>query len=191
MFKAYVVTLASLIALTVNAALIPARSTVERRASYIYCNETQQQELAAAATAAHDLAASAVQYLKAHPSTTPRYNESFGEYSPERHTFVLSMYEYISNYTDFSGAMTYECDYCPDTVAWVQYDVKNVIHVCGSFFGVPSNWQGGTLIHEASHFLGAWDDTTGNPFMWANYPDGAIHIATLYGWFAINPNNLE
>ncbi|KAL0070430.1 hypothetical protein AAF712_002261 [Marasmius tenuissimus] len=185
-----------------------------KRVTYQSCSSTRQSQLVSAASAAASYASSAASYLSSHTSSTTRYVSWFGTYDSGRHTTVLNHFNTIKGYP-FSGSVTYDCS-CTDsgTYAYVYPDEFGVIYLCGAFWSAPNtgtdsrvskivamkpesehkliDLQGGTLIHESSHFtaIAGTDDVvygqSGARSLAKSNPANAIRNADSHEYFAEN-----
>ncbi|KAJ7181285.1 peptidyl-Lys metalloendopeptidase [Mycena filopes] len=91
----------------------------------------------------------------AQTTTSARFVTWFGTFTSAHHTTILSHYTKMK--ADAYSAYTYDCS-CTDsdTYAYVYPDEFGTIYLCGVFWEVSTTGtdsQGGTLIHESSHFL--------------------------------------
>ena len=99
---------------------------------------------------------SAYNYLSTTNSTTlPRYSTWFGTYAKSRWDIGKAHYLNIAN--AFSNAfLQFDCSCTSnDYYAYVYADFPYMIFTCGYFWRVAlsgSDSQGGTLVHEMSHF---------------------------------------
>ncbi|PIL25440.1 hypothetical protein GSI_13330 [Ganoderma sinense ZZ0214-1] len=171
------------------------RPVLPRDAQFIGCSSSQRSALATAAPYANAYAASALAYLRRHPSTsTPRYKAWFGTYTRAGHALVQEHFAHIAahNYTRF----TYDCTCTdPGTYAMVDPGELDTVYLCKSFWDAPrtgTDSQAGTLIHEASHFTanGGTDDYVygqhGAGDLAASDPDEAVMNADSHEYFAEN-----
>ena len=130
------------------------RATLTKRASYNGCSSSRQSQVASAITAATTYASNAYSYLSSHTSATTRYTTWFGTYSSSRHSTVLSHFQHLHE-GDYSS-FTYDCTCTEaDTYAFVYADDYGTIHLCPVFWQISTTGtdsQGGTLIHESTHF---------------------------------------
>ncbi|KAL1680582.1 hypothetical protein EV122DRAFT_262037 [Schizophyllum commune] len=170
------------------------RATLTKRASYNGCSSSRQSQVASAITAATTYASNAYSYLSSHTSATTRYTTWFGTYSSSRHSTVLSHFQHLheGDYNSF----TYDCTCTESGVyAYVYPDDYGVIYLCPVFWQVSTTGtdsQGGTLIHESSHFTanGGTDDIvygqSGAKSLAQSNPDQAVQNADSHEYFAEN-----
>ncbi|KAJ7052103.1 peptidyl-Lys metalloendopeptidase [Mycena amicta] len=131
------------------------RSNLGKRIAYQSCSSSEKSQLVSAASAAQTYANNAVTYLTATTTTSTRFVTWFGTFTTSHHTTILSHYTKMAN--DAYSAYTYDCSCTDDdTYAYVYPDEFGTIYLCGVFWEVSTTGtdsQGGTLIHESSHFL--------------------------------------
>ncbi|KXN83047.1 Peptidyl-Lys metalloendopeptidase [Leucoagaricus sp. SymC.cos] len=173
-------------------------SSMEKRAWFTGCTAAQTNALYSAASEAQIYAASAVDYLQSHTSTTPRYTTWFGEYTAARHDYVLNTYFKLAMnkfYTSFS----YYCT-CTSTTGRLYVDPKSygIIYICpnsGFFNSRISNGsytQAGSLIWAASQFVdngGAQQHSSAvadTKSLAISDPEKAIRNAISYDFFVEN-----
>ncbi|KAJ7881782.1 peptidyl-Lys metalloendopeptidase [Mycena olivaceomarginata] len=131
------------------------RSNVNKRIAYQSCSTTEKSQLVSAAAAAQTYANNAKSYLTAQTTTSTRFVTWFGTFTTAHHTTILSHYTKMA--ADAYADYTFDCS-CTDsdTYAYVFPDEFGTIYLCGVFWEVATTGtdsQGGTLIHESSHFL--------------------------------------
>lgn len=119
------------------------------------CSASQQTILSNAVAAATNYATAANAYLAATPSATPRYTTWFGTFSNAGWNTAHS--HFTAEQSAFTTqALTLDCK-CkkPNVYAYVYPTQPYKIYLCGVFWKAPltgTDSQGGTLIHEMSHF---------------------------------------
>jgi len=130
------------------------RSNLGKRIAYQSCSSSEKTQLVSAAAAAQNYANAAKSYLTSQTTTSPRFVTWFGTFTTAHHTTILSHYTKMAAaaYSDY----TFDCS-CTDsdTYAYVYPDEFGTIYLCGVFWEVSTTGtdsQGGTLIHESSHF---------------------------------------
>ncbi|KAJ7082332.1 hypothetical protein C8R44DRAFT_722421 [Mycena epipterygia] len=131
-----------------------ASPSLGKRIAYQSCSTSEKSTLVSAAAAAQSYANAAVTYLTANTASTTRWVTWFGTFTTAHHTSVLSHYTKMK--ADAYADYTYDCS-CTDsdTYAYVYADEFGTIYLCGVFWDAPltgTDSQGGTLIHESSHF---------------------------------------
>ncbi|KAJ7486759.1 peptidyl-Lys metalloendopeptidase [Mycena latifolia] len=131
------------------------RSAFSKRIAYQSCSSSEKTQLVSAAAAAQSYANAAKSYLTTNTASTTRWVTWFGTFTTAHHTTVLSHYTKMA--ADAYADYTYDCS-CTDsdTYAYVYPDEFGTIYLCGVFWEVSTTGtdsQGGTLIHESSHFL--------------------------------------
>ncbi|KAJ7910737.1 peptidyl-Lys metalloendopeptidase [Mycena leptocephala] len=173
-------------------------SPLGRRIVYESCGVSEQSTLVSAVTFGQSYAAEANEYLTTHASSTLRWETWFGPYTADHHATLLNHFSNIAA-VDFSD-VTYDC-HCtapkdPDQViAYVYPDNFGTIHICGGFWllqATGTDSQGGTLVHEASH----WSNIAStNDYAYGHVaavelaqvePNEAIANADNYEYFAEN-----
>ncbi|KAL1697381.1 hypothetical protein GGG16DRAFT_41433 [Schizophyllum commune] len=174
--------------------LVLPRNTISKRASYKGCSSSQQSQIKSAISAATTYAANAYSYLSSHTSATTRYTTWFGTYSVSRHSTVLSHFQHLHE-GDYSS-FTYDCTCTEaDTYAFVYADDYGTIHLCPVFWQISTTGtdsQGGTLIHESTHFTknGGTDDIvygqSSAKSLAKSSPSQAVQNADSHEYFAEN-----
>ncbi|KAJ6532388.1 peptidyl-Lys metalloendopeptidase [Mycena capillaripes] len=139
----------------ISGELVVARRSLDKRIAYQSCSSSEKTQLVSAAAAAQSYANAAVSYLTATTTTSTRFVTWFGTFTTAHHTTILSHYTKMAAAT--YSAYTFDCS-CTDsdTYAYVFPDEFGTIYLCGVFWEVSTTGtdsQGGTLIHESSHFL--------------------------------------
>ncbi|KAJ7166974.1 peptidyl-Lys metalloendopeptidase [Mycena filopes] len=139
----------------ISGELAVSRRALDKRIAYQSCSTSEKSQLVSAAAAAQTYANNAVTYLTAQTTTSARFVTWFGTFTSAHHTTILSHYTKMK--ADAYSAYTYDCS-CTDsdTYAYVYPDEFGTIYLCGVFWEVSTTGtdsQGGTLIHESSHFL--------------------------------------
>ncbi|KAL1739708.1 hypothetical protein HDZ31DRAFT_48938 [Schizophyllum fasciatum] len=179
--------------------LAVARPALSKRANYNGCSSSQKSQIASAITAATKYAADSYSYLSSHTSGTTRYTTWFGTYSSSRHSTVLSHFQHLHE-GDY-GSFTYDCT-CTEsgTYAFVYPDTYGEIHLCPVFWQVSTTGtdsQGGTLVHESSHFTknGGTDDIvygqSSAKSLAKSNPNQAVQNADSHEYFAENNPSLS
>ncbi|KAJ7664774.1 peptidyl-Lys metalloendopeptidase [Mycena rosella] len=130
------------------------RSSLGKRIAYQSCSTSEKSTLVSAAAAAQTYANNAKSYLTTTTATTTRFVTWFGTFTTAHHTTILSHYTKMAAAT--YSAYTFDCSCTDDdTYAYVYPDEFGTIYLCGVFWDAPltgTDSQGGTLIHESSHF---------------------------------------
>ena len=166
--------------------------------AYKSCTTTQQAILASARNQAKTYAADADGYLLTNKSTTPRYVEWFGTYLDSRHTTVSTHFTALHNAWDNAG-VTFNCGCKQNYYAYVYPNKPYEITLCKVFWVAPlagTDSQGGTLIHEMSHFyvVASTQDyvygQTGARSLAVSSPAQAIMNADNHEYFAENNPSL-
>ncbi|KAJ6533465.1 peptidyl-Lys metalloendopeptidase [Mycena sp. CBHHK59/15] len=134
---------------------IARRSQFAKRIAYQSCSSSEKTQLVNAAAAAQSYVDAAKAYLTSTTTSSTRWVTWFGTFTTAHHTTVLSHYTKMS--ADAYADYTYDCS-CTDsdTYAYVFADEFGTIYLCGVFWEVATTGtdsQGGTLVHESSHFL--------------------------------------
>ncbi|KDQ21772.1 hypothetical protein BOTBODRAFT_183025, partial [Botryobasidium botryosum FD-172 SS1] len=132
----------------------PTSAKFGKRAQFANCTASQQTLINAAVPAAQKYAGDALSYLTNHTSSTPRFTTWFGPYTSPSYELVTA------HFTNISGGQfdtfTFDCSCTEvDTYAFVYPDIYGYIHLCDAFWTAPltgTDSQGGTLVHECSHF---------------------------------------
>ncbi|KXN92732.1 Peptidyl-Lys metalloendopeptidase [Leucoagaricus sp. SymC.cos] len=145
----------------------------DRCADFVGCSRSWQTTINNAISAAQSYTSKSHSYLKSHTSTTPCYMT-------------------CNSFDSF----TYDCS-CTDrgVFAYVYPSQFGKIYLCSAFWQAPTTGtdsQGGTLIHEASHFIanGGTDNRVygqdGYKTLAINDPDLAVDNADSYKYFTEN-----
>lgn len=162
--------------------------------TFTACTTTQQAILLNAREQAKTYASESENYLKTHSTGTPRYVEWFGVYTLLRYSTVTSHFTNISDAWDNAG-VTFDCSCKQNYYAYVYPTKPYTIYLCKVFWSAPlagTDSQGGTLIHEMSHFdvVAGTDDyvygQTGARDLAISNPDNAINNADNHEYFAEN-----
>jgi peptidyl-Lys metalloendopeptidase len=117
------------------------------------CTTTQQTVLNQARTQATTYANEAKSYLASNTNTT-RYVVWFGAYDPSRFSQVKSHFTSLADAWTNAG-VNFDCKCKQNYYAYVYPDRPYNIYLCKVFWYAPlsgTDSQGGTLIHEMSHF---------------------------------------
>ena len=121
--------------------------------SFSHCSNAQQGSIAAAVGAGRAMAADAAAYLQSNV-LADRYAAWFGAPDAARATTVAHHFEAIR--TAFADRpLTVDCACTRPWYAYVYPNQPYTIHVCKAFWTAPptgTDSQGGTLVHELSHF---------------------------------------
>jgi peptidyl-Lys metalloendopeptidase len=120
--------------------------------SFSQCSNAQQEAIATAAQAAQAMALDAETYMQQTPGA--RYASWFGAVDAARTATVARHFVAIKE--AFAGKpVTVDCGCNEAYYAYVYPNQPYKIHVCKAFWGAPptgTDSQGGTLLHEMSHF---------------------------------------
>jgi peptidyl-Lys metalloendopeptidase len=117
------------------------------------CTTTQQTILNQARTQATTYANEAKTYLASN-TNTPRYVTWFGVYDASRFSQVNTHFTSLANAWTNAG-VNFDCKCKQPYYAYVYPDRPYNIYLCKVFWSAPlagTDSQGGTLIHEMSHF---------------------------------------
>ena len=128
-------------------------SAVSGRTSYAKCTADQQTTLTNARIQASTYSADALSYLNKGKFDS-RYITWFGTYNTLRYSTVDDHFVKISNAMD-TAAVTFDCGCKKNYYSYVYPTKPYVIYLCRVFWKAPlagTDSQGGTLIHEMSHF---------------------------------------
>ncbi len=120
---------------------------------YVKCTADQQTKLTKARIQASTYSADALSYLNA-GKLDSRYITWFGVYDSLRYSTVDTHFGKISTAMD-TAAVTFDCGCKKNYYAYVYPTKPYVIYLCRVFWNAPlagTDSQGGTLIHEMSHF---------------------------------------
>ena len=157
------------------------------------CTTDQQLQLVSARNQAKIYASDAENYLLAN-NQGPRYVTWFGVFSSSRYNTVKSNFTKISDAMDNAG-ITFDCKCKKNYYAYVYPNQPYNIYLCRVFWTAPlsgTDSQGGTLIHEMSHFnvVAGTDDVvygqTGARNLASTDPNLAITNADNHEYFAEN-----
>jgi peptidyl-Lys metalloendopeptidase len=158
------------------------------------CSGTQQNILINARNQAKTYASGAENYLFANNSGTARYLEWFGAFTTSRYTTVTSHFTALSDAWDNAG-VNFDCGCKQNYYAYVYANKPYNIYLCKVFWLAPlsgTDSQGGTLIHEMSHFtvVAGTNDyvygQTGARNLAATNPNNAVNNADNHEYFAEN-----
>jgi peptidyl-Lys metalloendopeptidase len=158
------------------------------------CTTAQQSTLVNARNQAKAYASESENYLLGLNSGTQRYLEWFGAFTTSRHSTVTNHFTAISDAFDNAG-ITFDCKCKQNYYAYVYPDRPYTIYLCKVFWTAPlagTDSQGGTLIHEMSHFnvVAGTDDViygqAGARNLADTDPDSAIINADNHEYFAEN-----
>lgn len=118
------------------------------------CTTTQQSTLLQARTQASTYASSASNYLNSNNSGTTRYVTWFGLYDSGRYGTVKTHFASLNTAWSTAG-VNFDCTCRQNYYAYVYPNKPYNIYLCKVFWQAPlvgTDSQGGTLIHEMSHF---------------------------------------
>ncbi|KAH7332734.1 hypothetical protein B0J17DRAFT_721888 [Rhizoctonia solani] len=119
------------------------------------CDNTQASTILGAVAQAEKYATGAVDYMKSLTTGSPRYTSWFGAWDTQRAATVASHY---ANIIGDASIASYDCApaMCePNDFAYVFADQPLYVYLCGAFWQstlTGTDSQGGTIIHELSHF---------------------------------------
>jgi len=163
--------------------------------AYDACTTTQQSTLVNARAQAQVYASEAESYLLlGFQSGTTRYPTWFGTYTASRYNTVTSHFTALHSAWDTAG-VTFHCGCKQNAYAYVYPTKPYEIWLCKVFWTAPlkgTDSQGGTLIHEMSHFnvVAKTNDyvygQTGAMNLAITNPDNAIMNADNHEYFAEN-----
>ncbi|CAE6448977.1 unnamed protein product [Rhizoctonia solani] len=130
------------------------RPTKRQGISQIGCSDAQLGAVLGAAKVAEQYLAEVNTYMSSGVAS-PRYTSWFGSWDIQRATIVAN---HFANMIGDAPLATYNCapaDCTPDVFAYVFANEPLNINLCGAFWESPligTDSQGGTIIHELSHF---------------------------------------
>ncbi len=162
--------------------------------SFTSCTTAQQTTLNSARNQAKTYASGAKSYLASHSSGTQRYLEWFGVFSSSRYNTVSNHFTAISDAMS-NANVTFNCKCKQNYYAYVYPTKPYTIYLCKVFWKAPlagTDSQGGTLVHEMSHFnvVAGTDDfvygQTGARNLADTDPDSAVMNADNHEYFAEN-----
>ena len=162
--------------------------------AYNACTVTQQAILVNAREQAKSYASGAENYLLHMNQSSLRYAEWFGTFLNSRYTIVTNHFASLSNAWDTVG-VTFDCKCKQNYYAYVYPTRPYNIYLCKVFWVAPlagTDSQGGTLIHEMSHFdvVAGTDDfiygQAGARNLADSNPDNAVMNADNHEYFAEN-----
>ncbi|CAE6469257.1 unnamed protein product [Rhizoctonia solani] len=163
--------------------------------SQIGCNAAQASVVLDAAKVAETYLAEVNTYMGGLAMGSPRYNSWFGSWDAQRAAIVAN---HFANMAGDAPLATYNCapaDCTPDVFAYVFANEPLNINLCGAFWESPltgTDSQGGTIIHELSHFTvnGGTDDYRYGPekclVLAQTDPSTAVMNADSHQYFAEN-----
>lgn len=158
------------------------------------CTVDQQATLVNARAQATTYASGSDSYLTANQSGTARYTEWFGIYNLTRFNTVANHFAALKDAWTNAG-VTFHCGCRQRYYAYVYPDRPYEIWLCKVFWTAPlagTDSQGGTLIHEMSHFnvVAGTDDyvygQSGARSLADTNPDQAVMNADNHEYFAEN-----
>ncbi len=125
---------------------------------YNGCTNSRQTTLQQALNAAENMSTESRGYLQNLPvsqqPTNARYGEWFGAYDSGRYSTVTTNFVAIAD-AFTNRTVSFFCDCTSSAYAFVYPNRPYEIHLCNAFWSAPltgTDSQGGTLIHEMSHF---------------------------------------
>ncbi|KAL5637788.1 hypothetical protein ACGC1H_002151 [Rhizoctonia solani] len=161
----------------------------------IGCSDVQTSTLLSAANEAEKYATAAAGYMKNLTAGSSRYSSWFGAWDAQRAATVTSHYE---NIMGKASVASYDCAPAncePNDYAYVFADQPFYVNLCGAFWQstlTGTDSQGGTIVHELSHFTvngGTTDTQYGQEGCLAlakSDPASAIMNADSHQYFAEN-----
>jgi peptidyl-Lys metalloendopeptidase len=158
------------------------------------CSLTQQTVLIGARDQAKTYASGSESYLNGIHSGTPRYLEWFGVFDASRYATVTDHFTALHDAWDNAG-VNFHCGCKQNYYAYVYPDRPYHIYLCKVFWLAPpagTDSQGGTLIHEMSHFfvVAGTDDfvygQAGARNLADTNPDDAVMNADNHEYFGEN-----
>lgn len=170
-----------------------------KAAAYQSCSTTQQSTIDSALAESASMAAGAYLSLAITPvakrPVAPRYLEWFGAHTTARYDLATTHFNKIQSALA-NETVTFHCD-CDmaGTYAYVYPNDPYHIHLCPVFWTAPltgTDSQGGTIIHETSHFTvtaGTNDHVYGQTAarnLAATDPTNALDNADNHEYFAEN-----
>ena len=139
---------------SVNQAVMGDGTSLTAGVSFNKCTTAQQTTVTSALGAAGSLANNAVTYLNGSPAATPRYTTWFGAFSTSGWNTAKDHFVAIKD-VYATKPITFDCSCKKKYYAYVYPNQPYVIYLCSVFWGAPlsgTDSQGGTIIHETSHF---------------------------------------
>jgi peptidyl-Lys metalloendopeptidase len=164
------------------------------RNSFKSCTTSQQSILVSARNQAKTYASNSDSYLLGINSGTQRYTEWFGAFTTARLNTVKSHFTALHTAWDNAG-VNFDCGCKQNAYAYVYPNKPYFIYLCKVFWLAPlagTDSQGGTLIHEMSHFyvVASTSDyvygQTGARSLAITNPDNAVMNADNHEYFAEN-----
>ena len=163
--------------------------------TFVGCSATQSATAMDAVNQARSYSENAKNYL-AGGTVGARYTTWFGDYTSQRYATALDHFQSIDAAMDQNnGEVTINCGCNQNYYAYVYPTRPYEIFVCRAFWSAPlagTDSQGGTLIHEMSHFnvTAGTDDVvygqSGAMNLAATDPSGALNNADNHEYFAEN-----
>lgn len=162
--------------------------------SFNACTVSQQTTLIKSRDQAKLYASESEDYLLANGYGTARFTKWFGIFDFDRYTTAKTHFTAISDAWDNAG-VTFDCKCKQKYYAYVYPTQPYNIYLCRVFWLAPlvgTDSQGGTLIHEMSHFdvVAGTDDfvygQTGAANLAITNPDNAVMNADNHEYFAEN-----
>lgn len=166
--------------------------------SYSNCTAAQSSTIGTAMSAARGMASESASYFAA-GNADLRYKTWFGNYDASRYTLGKSHFNSIRDaFVNQPVNVNCSCTAVSDpsaTYAYVYPSQPYKIYVCGAFWSAPvtgTDSQGGTLVHEMSHFTavaGTQDivyGQAGSRSLALSNPANALQNADSHEYFAEN-----
>ncbi|CAE7110551.1 unnamed protein product [Rhizoctonia solani] len=119
------------------------------------CSDVQASTIVSAASEAEKYATTAAEYMKSLTTGSARYTSWFGAWDSQRAATVASHY---ANIVGKASIASYDCAPAncePNDYAYVFADQPYYVNLCGAFWQstlTGTDSQGGTIVHELSHF---------------------------------------
>lgn len=161
------------------------------------CTDQQQSQLINARTQAKTYSTEALGYLNTN-TVDVRYTTWFGGYTSQRYSTVKLHFGAIKDAFD-NAPITFDCSCKQNYYAYVYPNQPYKIYLCRVFWSAPlkgTDSQGGTLIHEMSHFnvVASTDDyvygQSGAMNLASTDPNKAVGNADNHEYFAENTPSL-
>ena len=166
--------------------------------TYLSCTSSQQSKLVTARGQAKTYASGSKTYLNGISTGTTRYITWFGSYDTTRYGTVKSHFTSLTDAWN-NASVTFDCGCKKNYYAYVYPNQPYRIYLCNVFWTAPpigTDSQGGTLIHEMSHFyvVASTNDyvygQTGAKNLAVTNPAQAIMNADNHEYFAENTPSL-
>jgi peptidyl-Lys metalloendopeptidase len=162
--------------------------------SYANCSNAQQDTIAGALAAGSAMAANGLGYLTSGKEQARRYTNWFGALDAARQATVNKHFTAIKDAFE-TKPVKVDCACDEDYFAYVYPAQPYTIWVCNAFWSAPltgTDSQGGTLLHEMSHFdvvAGTDDHVYGQQAaadMARTAPERAVNNADSHEYFGEN-----